>query len=137
MNTQVFILTKFWSAMKRINVNLPWPPSVNSLYRINRRSRIFKSKKAVDYTATVGWTLKREGFEGFGTSRVEIDILACPPDRRRRDLDNIQKALLDSLQEAGLFQDDCQVDKITITRGNVIKKGNVFIQVKERRTVND
>ena len=123
--------------VKRININLPWPPSVNSLYRINRRSRIFKSKKAVDYTATVGWTLKRAGFEGFGMSRVEIDILACPPDRRKRDLDNIQKALLDSLQEAGLFKDDCQVDKITITRGKVIKKGNVFIQVKERRAVND
>ena len=119
---------------KQIKLNLPWPPSVNSLYRINgkgKRAVVFKAKKAVAYANTVGWELKRRKIEGFGTSRVEIDIQAYPPDRRRRDLDNIQKALLDSLQQAGVYQDDCQVDKITIARGPAVPEGMVVIDIKE------
>ncbi len=37
--------------------------------------------------------------------RIEIH----PPDDRRRDCDNVQKAVIDALQHAGVFWDDSQV----------------------------
>ena len=45
------------------------------------------------------------------------------PDRRRRDIDNVGKALLDALQHAGCFDDDEQIDVLHIERRTVIKGG--------------
>ena len=117
---------------REIKLNLPWPPSVNHLYRVNPmggKSRLYKVKKAVAYADAVAWQLKQEKTEGFGTGRVEIDSKAHPPDRRRRDLDNIQKAILDSLQGAGVYEDDCQVDRIGIQRCQVVPDGMVSVTV--------
>ena len=43
----------------------------------------------------------------MGKLAVRIEI--SPPDDRRRDCDNVQKAVLDALQHAGVFWDDSQV----------------------------
>ena len=37
---------------------------------------------------------------------VKMEILACPPDRRRRDLDNLSKPLCDTAVHLGLIEDD-------------------------------
>lgn len=49
-------------------------------------------------------------------SRIKLTIDAYPPDKRKRDLDNLFKAVLDSLQAAEIFPDDCQVDELSIKR---------------------
>jgi crossover junction endodeoxyribonuclease RusA len=41
-------------------------------------------------------------------------VLAYPPDHRRRDLDNLAKAILDALQHAGVYGNDCQVKLLTL-----------------------
>lgn len=43
------------------------------------------------------------------SARVRMFVALYPPDRRRRDVDNYAKALLDSLVEAGVLADDSQV----------------------------
>jgi crossover junction endodeoxyribonuclease RusA len=48
---------------------------------------------------------------------IGLDIEVRPPDNRRRDLDNVLKAMLDSLAAAGFYADDSQVCSIRITRG--------------------
>jgi crossover junction endodeoxyribonuclease RusA len=45
---------------------------------------------------------------------VQVCIVASPPDKRQRDLDNLLKCLLDSLTKAGLWDDDSQVRSLTI-----------------------
>lgn len=47
-----------------------------------------------------------------------MEILANPPDNRRRDLDNLLKGTLDSLQHANIYPDDNQIDKLKIERTN-------------------
>ena len=61
-----------------------------------------------------------------------MTILAKPPDRRRRDLDNILKALLDSIVHAGVIEDDSQIDEIQITRGDVVADGAVVVRIYGR-----
>jgi crossover junction endodeoxyribonuclease RusA len=65
---------------------------------------------------------------------VRVEIIAAMPDRRRRDLDNIQKAILDALTHAGVWEDDSQVDDIRVFRaraenGELIIKGLITVVI--------
>jgi len=55
---------------------------------------------------------------------------AFPPDRRRRDLDNIQKPVLDALEHAGVYEDDSQVDLLITRRGPVSDGGSIRVQIE-------
>lgn len=59
--------------------------------------------------------------QGFGGARLTVALVAYPPDRRARDLDNILKAALDALQHAQAFDDDSQIDRLIVDRGEVRK----------------
>lgn len=54
--------------------------------------------------------------------RLSITVVIYPPDARRRDVDNVCKALFDSLQYSNVFKDDSQIDRLTITRAAMDKK---------------
>jgi crossover junction endodeoxyribonuclease RusA len=45
---------------------------------------------------------------------MRVEIQAFRPDRRRRDLDNLLKAILDSLTHAGVMQDDALIEDLRI-----------------------
>ena len=112
--------------MSDIRLQLPWPPSVNSAYRVFRSS-VYKTQQAKDYTKEVCALVKAKKVKGLGKARVRVAIQAYPPDRRKRDLDNIQKILLDSLEQAGLFDDDSQIDRLEIMRGPAVVDGLVIV----------
>lgn len=60
--------------------------------------------------------------QGFFTKkeRLSLSILAYPPDRRKRDLDNILKSLLDALMHARVYSDDSQIDRLSIMRNSAL-----------------
>lgn len=110
---------------------LPWPPTINHAYNF-WRGRVVKKKAVNDFAKEVQAIVRRKGFEGFGTTPVAVAIQAFPPDRRRRDLDNIQKVLLDALQMAGCFDDDSQIDRLEIHRGPAMDgEGHVNVEIRE------
>ncbi len=91
-------------------VLLPWPPSLNAIWRsivINGAPRVLLSKAGRDYREVVSRLLRENGVAIRGPVQVTID--AYPPDRRRRDVDNLAKAALDALTHAGVWGDDSQV----------------------------
>jgi len=111
-------------------IELPWPPSANTYWRRNG-SRYFISKKGQDYRDYV----IKECYIYAGLfhedSRLSVSIDAFPPDKRKRDLDNLFKSVLDSLQAAALFPDDNQIDELSIRRmpfneGKIIIKMHVL-----------
>ncbi len=57
-------------------------------------------------------------YKGFfkKEDRIELCVDAFPPDKRVRDLDNLFKSLLDSLQAGGVFHNDNQIDALSIIR---------------------
>jgi hypothetical protein len=63
------------------------------------------------------------------TSTLSVRLLAYPPDRRIRDLDNLPKGVLDALTHAGVWGDDSQIDDLRIVRGSVTPGGRMEISI--------
>lgn len=105
---------------------LPYPPSLNHYYRhVGFRTLISREGRA--YRQAVCVTLRRAGVRLMvGPLAMGIDLY--PPDRRRRDADNAQKALLDALQHGRAYRDDSQVRKLlTIMREQVVAGGRAIV----------
>lgn len=108
---------------------LPWPPTINTYYRV-ADGRTLISSEGREYRKTVRKALLAARiFTAYGRLRLHIE--AMPPDHRPRDLDNLLKSLLDALEHAGLFDDDEQIDDLRIVRGAVEKPGMVRVVVQE------
>ncbi len=52
-----------------------------------------------------------------------------PPDERKRDLDNLQKAIWDAMKHAGVYPDDSQFREMSVKFGPVVKDGRAVIKV--------
>jgi hypothetical protein len=77
----------------------------------------------------IGRPEKWDGEPMYGDLMVEIIIY--PPDKRKRDIDNVKKALFDALQCAGLYENDYQIcDDHTIRINKVVKGGLVDFRIK-------
>ena len=76
--------------MGEVEFDLPWPPSVNNYYR-HVGPRVLISREGRKYRRMV---VSRLGglFPKF-TGKVRLALDCYPPDRRRRDLDNLLKSL--------------------------------------------
>lgn len=111
-----------------MQLSLPWPPSVNNYWRM-ARGRIYISAKGKAYREAVKVIAHGRGFFNPET-RLKVHITANPPDRRRRDIDNLFKCTLDSLEHANVFADDSQVDKLSIHRAVVIPGGALLVTIQ-------
>jgi Holliday junction resolvase RusA-like endonuclease len=63
-----------------------------------------------------------------GPLAVEVELY--PPDRRRRDIDNALKALLDALQHGGAYADDGQVVRLTVSKRDPAEGGKALVRVR-------
>jgi Holliday junction resolvase RusA-like endonuclease len=66
-----------------------------------------------------------------GTPRLAIFYAFYPPDKRRRDIGNYEKQTTDALMEAGVFEDDEQIDFIWLVRRPQIKGGQIKVVIVE------
>lgn len=99
---------------------IPFPPSVNSYWRHPSTGRLagrtLISEAGRRYRDAIMAQSVAEKWPNFGVSRLRVDIEAWMPDRRRRDLDNVLKAALDSMTHAMLWKDDSQIDELSVKR---------------------
>lgn len=65
------------------------------------------------------------------SGRLAVQIVANPPDRRTRDLDNVLKCFLDSLTKAGIWHDDSQIDLLIVERGECQPGGSMTLMVRQ------
>ena len=112
-----------------IQLELPYPPSVNHYWRrVGARTLISRGGRA--FRTSVCSILADYGVEPLD-GPLEIDIRVYPPDRRRRDIDNVQKALLDALEHGGAYEDDSQIVRLTIEKGEPIGGGKTIVQIRK------
>lgn len=110
-----------------IELVLPWPPSVNH-YWAHVRGRAYITEQGRAFRDAVIWECRAKRIRKI-PGKLGVTIRACPPDARRRDLDNLNKAPLDALQHAGVYADDSQIDDLRIYRGPVLKGGALHVQI--------
>jgi crossover junction endodeoxyribonuclease RusA len=116
------------------SLDLPFPPSVNSYWRnvvIKGRPRTLISEAGRQYKATIfGEVVEQRACAAVAPdARIAVYVLFKMPDRRRRDIDNYLKSLLDAITEARVWLDDSQIDLLTIERGEVEAPGRALVEV--------
>lgn len=116
--------------MNTYSITLPWPPSNNRYYRHNR-GRTHISAEGQAYRDRVAQIIKDQMLDIGIATPVKIRIECHIPDRRRRDLDNLQKAAFDALTKAGFWQDDHLVDDYRVKRMPIIKGGMLQLTITE------
>jgi len=115
-----------------MTLTLPYPPSVNHYWRrvgprtlISREGRTFRKNVCALLAHGSGNGPRKPPSGG----RIALAMDAFPPDRRRRDLDNIQKPVLDALEHAGIYEDDSQIDLLLTRRREVTSGGRLEVDV--------
>jgi crossover junction endodeoxyribonuclease RusA len=115
-----------------LKFELPWAPSINHYWRrvrhrtiISREGRRFRKEVCALLN---GGDVPRKPPAG---GRIALAMDAFPPDRRRRDLDNLQKPLLDALEHAGVYFDDSQIDLLVTRRMTVQPDGLIAVHIED------
>lgn len=113
-----------------MTIDIPWPPSVNTYWR-HVGPRVLISAEGREYRGRVMAAWIAAGRPVIA-GRLAVSIDAMPPNRQRRDLDNLLKAPLDALQAAGMYADDSLIDELAIRRGEIIAGGRLCVTIRER-----
>lgn len=128
--------------MTAMKISLPWPPTVNTYWRSvlmprgkgskEKMIRVLLSKEGREYRERASAAIREQKIPTNAVSgKLEVEIIACPPDRRARDLDNLFKGLLDALKANKVIRDDADIDDLHIRRGHVVKDGQIQITLAE------
>lgn len=115
--------------MAKIALKIPWPPSANRYWRsVGGLNKPYVSPEARKYIALIKTynLLKKTCFHG----RISLYIEAFPPDKRKRDIDNVLKVVCDSFEKAGFFLNDSQIDRIYIERMPKLS-GELHVEISE------
>ena len=112
---------------------LPYPPTMNTYWR-HCNGRHFISAKGKKFREDTVLTVMEEGKPITQEGAVELEIFLWHPDRRKRDIDNVLKPILDALQAAGVYKDDQQVSRLEITRCGTADGGKCIVHVKTAST---
>ena len=124
-------LSESWGSNLPITIMLPYPPSVNTYWRANGKRR-FISKAGMAFLNEVITRCKLEKVPQFGDVKLQVEIIVYPRSKRKFDLDNCLKSILDALQKARVYDDDYQIDKLYVERGEQIKDGGCKITLSRR-----
>ncbi len=107
-----------------ITLTLPWPPSMNTYWR-TFQGRMIISAKGRDYRKAVAEQVMLQAGALNYQGKLRVQIEAFRPDNRRRDLDNLLKAVLDGCTHAGVWEDDSNIVDLRIywadTIGGMLK----------------
>ena len=119
-----------------MEIVIPYPPSVNTYWRSIGRGRVIISRRGREYREAVNSAVaecfkERDDDPRPLLGRLEVVIKATMPDKRRRDIDNINKAALDALGYAGIYGDDNQIDDLRVIRGEVLSPGCLEVEITE------
>ena len=116
-----------------IMFDLPLPPSVNHYWGQHGHRR-YVSKAGVAFKQQVAEYVIDYRVPKLGTARIAMTVVLFPKDRRKQDIDNRIKALWDALADAGVFDNDEQIDTLFIERGEIKKGGGcrVYIDILDK-----
>ncbi|HEV2557285.1 MAG TPA: RusA family crossover junction endodeoxyribonuclease [Microvirga sp.] len=97
-----------------IQAVLPYPPSVNRLWRYAGAGRAYLSDEGRTWKDAAAWIVKAHLLKGstpvLGPFHFHMEV--GRPDRRQRDLDNLFKAVLDAAEAGGAIRNDSDAQSL-------------------------
>lgn len=100
--------------MGSLTIELPFPPSLNGYYR-HVGKMVLISAKGRKYREAVEQIAVMDNVQNIiGNEHIKVSLQVYPPDKRKRDIDNILKCLFDSLTKAKVWEDDSQIKKLMV-----------------------
>lgn len=114
---------------------LPFPPSVNTYWRapnkgpLKGRHLISAAGRKYQSEACAAIIEQLRRLPKPSSEPASVEVILYPPDARRRDIDNYNKALFDALTHAGVWEDDSQVKRLLVEWGPIVKGGRVDVTI--------
>lgn len=103
--------------MNIVTLRLPWPPTVNHYYGRTRTGRVYLKETGRLYRRRAALEFARLGWPRL-EGKVSVNLILAPPDRRKRDIDNVRKAVYDAISDrrngktithTGIIPDDANI----------------------------
>ena len=88
------------------------------------------SEKGRAYKQAIAEYVSENNVPKYGEQKLKITMILQPRDKRKIDIDNRIKCVLDSLQDAGVFDDDFHVDELHVMRGEQVKGGKLLLTIE-------
>lgn len=115
-----------------IELHLPFPPSVNQAYRnVPGRGRV-KTKTYKDWLTAAALSARAQHTNQRVGGPFDFELIAHKPDKRRRDIDNLIKVVLDFLKAEGFIDDDCLAQSVRAEWGGATPGVMVTIRGRGR-----
>ena len=94
---------------------LPFPVSANNLFVNNPRTRgRFPSKRYIEWQTEAMRVLDKQRPLPFFGVPVAVTLSFGRPDKRKRDLANLEKAPVDLMVKADVILDDFLIERLTL-----------------------
>ena len=121
----------------KINLTLPYPPSVNHYYGNRTNGGKYIKPKGQQFRRAVNNIVLLNVSNKKLDQLLKLTLSVYPPDKRKRDIDNILKALLDSLTNARVYLDDSLIKQLNITwhMGGIVKEGRVDLIIEPKGSI--
>jgi len=113
-----------------------WPPSTNAIWRHGRKvyltTEAKRFRQQVEHETQWARAMKEMPNVAF-SGKLQVSLEFYPPNRRRRDLDNLLKSVLDAMTHAGVWLDDSQIKNLCVEmkEPDTEKKGKFHICIEE------
>jgi crossover junction endodeoxyribonuclease RusA len=111
-----------------IQLRLPYPPSINA-YWLASGHRRYISKRGIKFKQAVADYVLEWRIPKLGSQPLEIEIWLHPRSKQLMDIDNCVKPILDACQDAGIFDDDVQVQQLFVKRSKAKKGGGCTVWI--------
>jgi len=122
-------------------ITVPWPPSINHYFvelvlpaKNGRKARVMKVVGAAGkkFRQTIAQKALVQQWQKWGSARLMVHVSLHAAKNYRYDVDNYAKSLIDALQYINLFDNDNQIDKLVIERGEKAPpKGCAVVTISE------
>ncbi len=117
---------------------LPMPPSVNHYWGKSVKSgggrkyvHVYLTSKAKQFRASViAYVASLNGIRTH-QGRIKAVVTLHGATKRNFDVDNFMKGIGDALTHARVYRDDSQIDELVVKRGEIIKGGQVDVELYE------
>jgi crossover junction endodeoxyribonuclease RusA len=113
-----------------VMLTLPYPPSANTYWR-RKGHQYFIAAAGKAFRTEVEALCRSMGLRPLA-GPVALTVTLTPGDRRRRDIDNVLKPLLDALTHGGAWTDDSQVKRLIVAMGEPEpKRGRCMVTLSQ------